>query len=133
MSIRHSAVSLAGHGLVLTPQLGAQGSEAPAVVVGGVDGLDDPAGHLIDECGGKLFPPVKAVEQREFPAQGRRGGRGQILVRQQPGDGVGCVTVVDAPAGDACLLGQRRQTQNCLLYTSPSPRDRTRSRMPSSA
>ena len=25
------------------------------------------------------------------------------------------------------------QPSNCLLYTSPSPRDRTRSRMPSSA
>ena len=25
------------------------------------------------------------------------------------------------------------ETYNCLLYTSPSPRDRTRSRMPSSA
>ena len=25
------------------------------------------------------------------------------------------------------------QTKGCLLYTSPSPRDRTRSRMPSSA
>ena len=25
------------------------------------------------------------------------------------------------------------QIKNCLLYTSPSPRDRTRSRMPSSA
>ena len=25
------------------------------------------------------------------------------------------------------------QMENCLLYTSPSPRDRTRSRMPSSA
>ena len=25
------------------------------------------------------------------------------------------------------------QRQSCLLYTSPSPRDRTRSRMPSSA
>ena len=25
------------------------------------------------------------------------------------------------------------QTISCLLYTSPSPRDRTRSRMPSSA
>ena len=25
------------------------------------------------------------------------------------------------------------QPENCLLYTSPSPRDRTRSRMPSSA
>ena len=27
----------------------------------------------------------------------------------------------------------REQHKNCLLYTSPSPRDRTRSRMPSSA
>ena len=27
----------------------------------------------------------------------------------------------------------REQVQTCLLYTSPSPRDRTRSRMPSSA
>ena len=27
----------------------------------------------------------------------------------------------------------RRYQQICLLYTSPSPRDRTRSRMPSSA
>ena len=26
-----------------------------------------------------------------------------------------------------------RETKACLLYTSPSPRDRTRSRMPSSA
>ena len=26
-----------------------------------------------------------------------------------------------------------RQVYDCLLYTSPSPRDRTRSRMPSSA
>ena len=26
-----------------------------------------------------------------------------------------------------------QQFKNCLLYTSPSPRDRTRSRMPSSA
>ena len=28
---------------------------------------------------------------------------------------------------------KNRQLLNCLLYTSPSPRDRTRSRMPSSA
>ena len=28
---------------------------------------------------------------------------------------------------------QMKQPSNCLLYTSPSPRDRTRSRMPSSA
>ena len=30
-------------------------------------------------------------------------------------------------------LGLARSFQSCLLYTSPSPRDRTRSRMPSSA
>ena len=45
--------------------------------------------------------------------------------------------------GDPMLKGQRRQlqqewsqegaTQACLLYTSPSPRDRQKSRMPSSA
>ena len=29
--------------------------------------------------------------------------------------------------------GQRIYNYSCLLYTSPSPRDRTRSRMPSSA
>ena len=30
-------------------------------------------------------------------------------------------------------IGNRHRTPTCLLYTSPSPRDRTRSRMPSSA
>ena len=31
------------------------------------------------------------------------------------------------------LKGVKANAQSCLLYTSPSPRDRTRSRMPSSA
>ena len=31
------------------------------------------------------------------------------------------------------LPGSKNQLYRCLLYTSPSPRDRTRSRMPSSA
>ena len=31
------------------------------------------------------------------------------------------------------LLEELEQVKHCLLYTSPSPRDRTRSRMPSSA
>ena len=37
--------------------------------------------------------------------------------------------------GEASTLSMEEHTQviNCLLYTSPSPRDRTRSRMPSSA
>ena len=32
-----------------------------------------------------------------------------------------------------CISAMTRRTSTCLLYTSPSPRDRTRSRMPSSA
>ena len=31
------------------------------------------------------------------------------------------------------IYWQYEQNETCLLYTSPSPRDRTRSRMPSSA
>ena len=38
---------------------------------------------------------------------------------------------IESGAGDAA--GYSDQTYTCLLYTSPSPRDRTRSRMPSSA
>ena len=33
----------------------------------------------------------------------------------------------------ASRAGTHAQKNSCLLYTSPSPRDRTRSRMPSSA
>ena len=33
----------------------------------------------------------------------------------------------------ASMAGKRLCIETCLLYTSPSPRDRTRSRMPSSA
>ena len=43
------------------------------------------------------------------------------LLRHDSVHGVPAFTVT---AGEGCL---------CLLYTSPSPRDRTRSRMPSSA
>ena len=33
----------------------------------------------------------------------------------------------------AALVAVKQKKYTCLLYTSPSPRDRTRSRMPSSA
>ena len=33
----------------------------------------------------------------------------------------------------AAMIDSGEYTGSCLLYTSPSPRDRTRSRMPSSA
>ena len=39
------------------------------------------------------------------------------------------------PKGKKCVIEMkfRNEYYDCLLYTSPSPRDRTRSRMPSSA
>ena len=39
-------------------------------------------------------------------------------------------TIID---GEHVLYNKRQQYINCLLYTSPSPRDATLSRMPSSA
>ena len=43
---------------------------------------------------------------------------------------------IDAPIEESFARARKQGTPlfvNCLLYTSPSPRDRTRSRMPSSA
>ena len=40
---------------------------------------------------------------------------------------------IGVQAGSACMLPFPDDYYTCLLYTSPSPRDRTRSRMPSSA
>ena len=40
--------------------------------------------------------------------------------------------ISDANSGEA-LIGATVQVIGCLLYTSPSPRDRQKSRMPSSA
>ena len=49
----------------------------------------------------------------------------------------GCITLVPsdgcASPGDQVILGNTCLYGACLLYTSPSPRDMRRSRMPSSA
>ena len=52
-----------------------------------------------------------------------------------PGDGDTEVSIDlrENNSPDYSILLVRELDRNCLLYTSPSPRDRTRSRMPSSA
>ena len=40
-----------------------------------------------------------------------------------------CINLLETPDSGSITV----QGETCLLYTSPSPRDRTRSRMPSSA
>ena len=41
--------------------------------------------------------------------------------------------ITEIIASNIQMLTKREDVRSCLLYTSPSPRDRTRSRMPSSA
>ena len=41
--------------------------------------------------------------------------------------------LIQTTEGEGSVLGLDIRTQGCLLYTSPSPRDRQKSRMPSSA
>ena len=48
----------------------------------------------------------------------------------------GVITLPSSSISDSALssnIPKKDATNTCLLYTSPSPRDRTRSRMPSSA
>ena len=52
------------------------------------------------------------------------------------GKGIGkaCAIALAEAGADLIIISRtQKDLNNCLLYTSPSPRDRTRSRMPSSA
>ena len=71
-------------------------------------------------------------------------GSEEILVKDYDGKEYGTVIVGIDPLTDLAVLkidknssgitlGNIKNINICLLYTSPSPRDRTRSRMPSSA
>ena len=59
----------------------------------------------------------------------------ELLVKKINRETEDCVTVeLEVPAAlKELFLFTQGQYLTCLLYTSPSPRDRTRSRMPSSA
>ena len=101
-----------------TPGTGGAGGTAlnngSTNATGGSNGIPGNSG-----TGSKLLETVQANN----PNTGGNGGAGTIYWNQtQYGNGSSGVNVnVGGQSGD------------CLLYTSPSPRDRTRSRMPSSA
>ena len=84
---------------------------------------------------------MQFIDEATITVQAGNGGGGCLSFRREkyierggPDGGNG------GDGGDVYLLGDESlntlidfQYQPCLLYTSPSPRDRTRSRMPSSA
>ena len=70
----------------------------------------------------------QAWAQTTIPLDGRKQGRPDVVQPRGIGGAAGGVTLNDFQP----LLDLIKGTV-CLLYTSPSPRDRTRSRMPSSA
>jgi len=69
----------------------------------------------------------ESMETYSTPIPFVRNGRAEIL-----NTGADFITAHD-PDTEKELWRFEYHTSNCLLYTSPSPRDRTRSRMPSSA
>ena len=87
---------------------------------------------------------VKVLDDRRIKyvaITGPAGGGKSLLAAQRAGQGlvkghfhkiVLCRSVTPIK-GESLGYLKGDMNQNCLLYTSPSPRDRTRSRMPSSA
>ena len=70
----------------------------------------------------------KALNQKDFEAAAQHFG--PRYIQHNPG-------APDGIEGFKAFIAMRKEkspnAKSCLLYTSPSPRDRTRSRMPSSA
>ena len=85
------------------------------LITGGSDGLGFSSAKLLSEQGAKIA------------LCGRRGDylkeKADIIRKETKND------VLDVQ----CDVTDSDQCKNCLLYTSPSPRDKTVSRMPSSA
>ena len=86
-------------------------------------------------------PEPLARQALAFVLAGGRGSRLLELTDRRAKPAVyfgGKSRIIDFALSNAINSGIRRigvatQYKACLLYTSPSPRDRTRSRMPSSA
>ena len=58
--------------------------------------------------------------------------KGKVAIVTGSSSGVGAATALQL-AGLGCHVVVNYHSNSCLLYTSPSPRDATLSRMPSSA
>ena len=75
---------------------------------------------------------VKAVPASHSTIRtGIKTSRNYVFVKIETDEGI--TGWGEATCGPLSVATMVDEFGNCLLYTSPSPRDRTRSRMPSSA
>ena len=92
---------------------------------------------LLVEDDNHVAAALSAVLARHgFDVTHARSGEEALQALVPESDGFGVVLLdLGLPDQDGYeVCGKiRKRTSTCLLYTSPSPRDRTRSRMPSSA
>ena len=85
--------------------------------------------RIVLEQNGKQFPLFTLADQKG--AQVKQNGADRLVVTRE----VGKQAVPELQSGNATIVvtAARKVLYGCLLYTSPSPRDRQKSRMPSSA
>ena len=74
---------------------------------------------MIKEAVEKMFPGTKVAAVSTMNLDGKTKRRGMVFGK--------------TAKTKKAIVKLTEDSKDCLLYTSPSPRDRTRSRMPSSA
>ena len=90
----------------------------------------------IEEQMNKLYKVKDEQQRKALNNWWKAGAKGSIIAGTGFGKsrcGVLAMKHVLKEGGRGLLLVPTTQLQDCLLYTSPSPRDATLSRMPSSA
>ena len=102
-----------------TPNFSVDLSDQVALVTGASSGLGYRFSKVLAKCGAKVALAARRVEKLE------------ALEKEIRDDGGECAVVpLDVQDRDSI---RNAVDVICLLYTSPSPRDRQKSRMPSSA
>ena len=84
----------------------------------------------------EIRPRVSGYIQRVEFAEGKEVPKGEVLFQIDPRPYQADLARAEAQleqARTAAALASKEVARACLLYTSPSPRDRQKSRMPSSA
>ena len=96
---------------------------------------DKPQTTMKAKDGGLMNLGGKEMDLRKggFVPIGKKERADDVPARLSKNEFVMTADAVRAAGGGSVNEGAKRMYDVCLLYTSPSPRDRTRSRMPSSA